>query len=555
MPYLLKTALFYFNYMTLQNLISKSSLLVIFLFILFLGCACSKNELNPEKEEDETASDEDTPPEDEDDSGRVIINLNPAQTYQTIDNFGASDAWSIQFVGNWAEDKKSAIADLLFSTDMDNNGNPKGIGLSLWRFNMGAGSAQQGAQSGIGDEWRRAESFLDADGTYNWNRQAGQQWFLSAAKERGVEQLLAFSNSPPVQFTKNGKAYAYNGQSNLAPEQYNNFAEYISKVIKGLGDKGIEIDYISPVNEPQWDWSDGGQEGTPFMNQEIAGIVRALNSSLENNGLDTKIDLAEAAKINYLYASEDKPGRGNQTYAFFKPNSTHYVGDLSRVSNAISGHSYFTTSPFSEAVKTRKLLADEIAQVSGLKFWMSEYCILGDNAGEIEGNSRNLGIEPALYIARVIHNDLVISNASAWHWWLAVSPYNYKDGLVYIDHTKMNGNFYESKMLWALGNYSRFIRPGAVRIDVQSADLDENKSSLLVSAYTHPSDNQLVSVIVNSGKEAVDIKMDYGDVQLENIRLYNTSKDDNLRLTNGISDGNSFTVAPGTITTLVGDIK
>lgn len=517
--------------------------------MLFLGCSGSKEGVDPIKQEDEKAS------EDESDSEKIIINLNPSQTFQTIDNFGASDAWSCQFVGNWAEEKKNAIADLLFSTDTDHNGNPRGIGLSLWRFNMGAGSAQQGEQSGIWDEWRRAESFLEDDGTYNWENQAGQQWFLQAAKERGVEKILAFTNSPPVQFTKNGKAYAYNGQSNLATDQYHNFANYIANVIQGLGEKGIEINYISPVNEPQWDWSDGGQEGSPFWNEEISGIVRALNSALEEKELETRIDIAEAGKINYLYASEDKPGRGNQAYVFFKPNSTHYVGDLSRVGNAISAHSYFTTSPFSEAVKKRKKLAAEIASINGLKYWMSEYCVLGDNAGEIEGNGRELGIGPALYIARVIHNDLVISNASAWHWWLAVSPYNYKDGLIYIDKTKMNGNFYESKMLWALGNFSRFIRPGAVRIGVQSEDLNESKSSLLVSAYRHPADNQLISVIINSGNEPEEIQMDFGGVELKDIRLYKTSKDENLWIDKEISDGGSFTVAPRTITTLVGNIQ
>jgi hypothetical protein len=27
--------------------------------------------------------------------------------------------------------------------------------------------------------------------------------------------------------------------------------------------EGIEFDYISPFNEPQWDWENGNQEGTP----------------------------------------------------------------------------------------------------------------------------------------------------------------------------------------------------------------------------------------------------------------------------------------------------
>jgi hypothetical protein len=37
---------------------------------------------------------------------------------------------------------------------------------------------------------------------------------------------------------------------------------------------------VSATNEPQWDWSDGGQEGTPFENEHIAGINKALSKKL-----------------------------------------------------------------------------------------------------------------------------------------------------------------------------------------------------------------------------------------------------------------------------------
>src|SRR6185312_739717 len=113
-------------------------------------------------------------------SKTVSIRVDLSKTYQTIDNFGASDAWSCQFVGNWPDAKRNQIADLLFSSDTFADGSPKGIALSLWRFNIGAGSAEQGDQSGIKDEWRRTESFLDSTGRYNWGRQSGQIWFLRA---------------------------------------------------------------------------------------------------------------------------------------------------------------------------------------------------------------------------------------------------------------------------------------------------------------------------------------------------------------------------------------
>ena len=62
---------------------------------------------------------------------------------QTMEHFGASDAWSMHILGLWAQEKQNQIADWLFSTENDANGKPKGIGLSLWRFNVGAGSTEQ----------------------------------------------------------------------------------------------------------------------------------------------------------------------------------------------------------------------------------------------------------------------------------------------------------------------------------------------------------------------------------------------------------------------------
>lgn len=35
---------------------------------------------------------------------------------QMIEGFGASDAWTCQFAGLWPDDKRTKMADLLFST-------------------------------------------------------------------------------------------------------------------------------------------------------------------------------------------------------------------------------------------------------------------------------------------------------------------------------------------------------------------------------------------------------------------------------------------------------
>lgn len=481
----------------------------------------------------------------------IEINAKPSGKFQVMEHFGASDAWSAQFVGLWPDHKKNAIAELLFSREKDAEGNPKGIGLSLWRFNIGAGSAQQGDQSGINDEWRRAESFLEGDGTYNWNRQAGQVWFAKAAQEFGVNKLLVFPNSPPINFTKTGRAYASGRNSNLAAENYDKYGDYLAQVIKGLGEKGLKVDYVSPVNEPQWDWSDGGQEGTPFWNTEIAGIVKSLDAALSRHSLGTKIDVAEAGKINYLYEQADKDGRGEQIRAFFHPESSNYIADLTHVSPTISAHSYFTTSPYESAVKQRSQVATEVKSVSGLSFWMSEYCILGDNGGDINGSGRDLGIDPALYMARVIHNDLTVANASAWHWWLAISPYNYKDGLVYIDKDKADGNFYESKMLWALGNFSRFIRPGYQRIAVDTGKGNQLSPDLLVSAYQSENQDEVVMVLVNSGIKDFEVKVQVDGNSSSIKSLYLTSKNMDLHSIEVDASNETVTIPARSIITVV----
>ncbi|NCD72439.1 glycoside hydrolase family 30 protein [Mucilaginibacter agri] len=482
---------------------------------------------------------------------RLIINTD--KSFQTIEHFGASDAWACQFVGNWPDAKKNAIADLLFSLDTARNGAPKGIGLSLWRFNAGAGSTQQAEASGIKDEWRRAESFLDNNGHYDWSRQAGQVWFLKAARARRVPHFLCFSNSAPVNFTNNGKAFTIGGKTNLSADGNQRFADYLTELVSTFDKKlKIHFDYVSPVNEPQWDWSDGGQEGSPFKNSEIAALVKEINARFEKGNVTAKILVPEAGSIEYLYKTGDKPGKGNEISDFFKPGSAAYIGNLRNVAPAIAAHSYFTTSPFTKGEAMRNELADSVSKIPGLKFWQSEYCILGDNAGEINGSKRDLGIVPALYLARVVQMDLTKSNATSWQWWTAISPYDYKDGLIYVDKQKTDGNFYTSKMLWAFGNYARFIRPGAVRIDasINSATAKDNK--LLVSAFRNGKD--FTAVIVNSGQNSISLKLDSEGKQIHLLRSYITT--DNKELEPKIlRDKQTLTIDPQSITTITGYIN
>lgn len=430
--------------------------------------------------------------------------------HQTIDGFGASDAWSILFVGNnWPLKKRERLADLLFSTDFNQDGDPKGIGLSIYRYNIGAGSMKAGIESGIPDPWKRTEGFLEKDGSYNWNKQEGHQWFMKAAKKRGVQTFIGFANSPPVVLTENGKAYGEGDHhGNIPRGNYGKFADYLANVAKYYRDAGISLDYLSPINEPQVNWNKSKhQEGSSYQNDEILKIVTALDRKIKIYGLNTKILIPEAAKITYLY-DDSLQARGNQASYFFGVNSK--AKKLSSVANIITAHSYGTTWPVSKMIETRRKLWKKIHSTDpNLKYWMTEYCLLENNE-EVHLKDKDLGISPALYVSRVMHYDLTVANASSWQWWVAVSPYNVKDGLIYIDKNKYDGKIYESKMLWAMGNYSRFIRPGAIRVTVKRSDrLTDFKAEdkLLVSAYMERGSDKVIFVVVNYGSRERKIRL------------------------------------------------
>jgi O-glycosyl hydrolase len=231
----------------------------------------------------------------------VTFTIDVNRTAQTIDNFGAAGAWYSEGIGkHWPAEKKERMAELLFSKAFDKDGNPKGIGLSAWRFNIGGGTAEQGDSSGIRNAIRRVECFLSPDGTYDWQKQSGYLWFTRKAAEYGVENLIAFSNTPPVQFTKNGLGFKLekNYETNLREDKYGDFAGFLASVVEYFQKEGLGFNYISPVNEPQWDWSNRfgqmNQEGSPWHNKDIHRIVVALDSTLQAKGLNTRILIPEA---------------------------------------------------------------------------------------------------------------------------------------------------------------------------------------------------------------------------------------------------------------------
>jgi O-glycosyl hydrolase len=447
------------------------------------------------------------------------------QPRQTISHFGASDAWSMQDIGTWDNiEEQEKIADWLFSTDNDSTGQPRGIGLSLWRFNLGAGSHEQGDDAAINRD-TRTECFLQADGTYDWSRQAGQRRFLKMAKERGVPHFLAFLNSPPVYFTQNGLATntGRGGTLNLRDDCYDDFAQFMATAMKGIEEHdGIHFDYICPVNEPDghWNWQGPKQEGSPATNREIARIARETSREFERQGVTTQIMVNESSDLRCLLGIyETTWERGNTIRTLFSTDSTATcLKDTPHVPRLILGHSYWTNTPVRFMKKIRQQLRDTCRHY-GIGFWQSEICIMQNDKEIGGGGGYDFTMKTALYVARIIHHDLRYADAQSWSWWRACGG-NYKDGLIRVFNRRHEA--LDSRLMWAMGNYSRFVRPGAVRHEVNGP---EDPYGLMVTAFQN-TDGRWVVVAINYADKAKPMEIALSDGKERQWQCYRTSDTD-----------------------------
>jgi O-glycosyl hydrolase len=504
--------------------------------------------------------------------GQTKLRIDTEVTYQAIDGFGASDAWTVNpMINKWSRESKNQaieeLADLLFSAE-------NGIGLSAWRFNVGAGSADQGNESLIPDPLRRGELFVKSPfGPIDESQQIGQVRMLIEAHQRGVSDFVAFANSPPHWATKNGLTHPNDGNnvgsSNLDPKHRQAFAKSLVDVIQHLrGPKvGVPVNYVSPLNEPTWDWQGKTQEGCPYNIDDIKELYRAVHAELIAAGLADNVHVDGPEAVEYTAALSDsykiafdkkiyQGGMHNKKVGRYRNYIDEFLGDPEMraiLHNKISMHGYFSDAWPDRLGMLRDITLLNVKDVSpNAKIWMSEFCILGD-----PGKARSFGgpgyhqsdMEFAIHLAKVMHRDLTRLHVSAWHWWLAITPYDYKDGLLKVSSTLESDSIQTTKAFWAFGNFSRFIRPGFIRTQVTNPD---DWNGLMVSAYQSPDANTIVLVIVNGTRVEKSLTLELvGNshrFDRKTIQVFTTDQNHNLQ---EASMSEELSVLPQSITTVV----
>lgn len=382
------------------------------------------------------------------------FSVNKNKIFSCFDGIGASGAWWAQIVGGWdnkdenGEEIRNVISRLLYSkTD--------GIGMNIYRYNIGAGSAHS-KNGEYSDFARRTESFDKGDGLYDFTRDKNAVYMMKQAVSDGAEEVILFVNSPIERLTKNGWAHLKKHQlfrTNLSKKNYPAFARYCLDVAEHFIKEGIPVKYISPVNEPFWIWT-GSQEGCHYSPLQTGRVMLTFAKEMASRPLLSAVKLS---------------GPENGDIRWFNKSYTRQLMKYPEVRNRIDAvdlHSYFLYQPlpfFNDRIKflTRyRRWLDK--KYPGLPVKMSEWTHMT--------GGKNTGMDSALVTAKTMYEDFTLLNVTSWQHWIACSHYDYHDGLIYIDPE--NKTYETTKRLYVTGNFSKYIPVGAKRAEITCDDED-----------------------------------------------------------------------------------
>jgi glucuronoarabinoxylan endo-1,4-beta-xylanase len=387
--------------------------------------------------------------------GNAIVTINTSQTFQTIDGFGGAqpggDPDQLPVLQDsstrlFTFPRRDEVMDLLFSPE-------EGIGMTVLRMKINA-------------------MLERSPGVFN-DKDDAQQWIIQQAAARGPVKTIASSWSPPAWMKTNG---ATNGGA-LAPLHYQDFADVLAYFAGHWATQNqVDIYAISMANEP--DTLAGGDvnwDTCEWSGVQYATFLRDyLGPTLARNHISTKVIAPEMAHWDLV-----------------EPFMAAIYADpiaFARV-DIVAGHLYMDANK----VDSTPSLPFQTALNAQRKLWQSEF-VTGDT----------WTIDQPLEQAKRIHDGLTGAQISAWVWYVMFGGTSIDQNTgsligcvagVDKDHCDVNNTIALSRMYWVLGNFSKFIRPGYVRV---GSTTNKASSSLLdASAYKDPATGKLVVVVIN----------------------------------------------------------
>lgn len=485
--------------------------------------------------------------------------IDTSTTYQTIEGFGASACWWSQTAGTW--DNIDEIMEYLY-------GSEKGIGMNIYRYNLGAGSKFTEADK---TDNSKTYCFLNADGTYNWNADKGAMNALASAQKANPNlKVTLFCNSAPVSMTDNGLAHTTTGRSkNLSENKFQAFADFVVTCTEHFIDEGYNVTNVSPINEPEFAWDGSNQEGCHWDSDYARKfynnyMIPAMRSSQKMNG---KVELSvwESGGMDYNVWSSD------YLYNLFSKAKGTDNQNIRDYVDSVDTHSYWAGTE--GRVQIADLLKDSnYSDVKKVR--CTEYCQMTTdrNTGVYgitlrDGTTNGTTIEYGLAMADIIYQDMTIVNAVEWDWWTGAAGGIYPDGLVYLNYSNPS-DVQTSKRLWCMGNYSKFIQVGAKRIKVTTGSnfgnnaqtglkrtwqeygntYEDKNAYVEQSAYLNP-DGSVVVVYINNSDTVEHTTFDTS--KFSSFKTYVTDAYNDLEMMQDTSTSNTAIIPANSVTTVV----
>lgn len=416
------------------------------------------------------------------------VAVDGAVLHQRIDGFGGSDAFHVGgYINGYGSTLTAAqtdqILDLLFSTT-------SGAGLSIVRHQIGSSTAMLTGvpPTGDGDNMPSHEPFdpggPNAAPQYVWNNDdpdRGQVWLSQRAQAYGVETFIADAWSAPHYMKTNnalvngGYLCGAIGQACASGDWRQHYANYLVQFVRFYDQYGIRIKYLGFNNEPElspsytgmnWDaTSVAGSRGVidPLTPQTVDFIKNYLGPTLAASGFDTQVACCEATS----WANTALYTNG----ILADPGSRAHVG-------LVTGHAYYS-SP--NGIAGAPILS---AELHGKPVWQTEVSVFDALTTAWDDGGQGSGFTWAGHL----HTALTAGRVNAYlYWWLATLGTN-NEAFINIS----GSTFTVSKRLWAFAGYSRYVRPGAMRISATTAN-----TNLKVTAFRN-TDGSYVAVALNA---------------------------------------------------------
>ena len=383
------------------------------------------------------------------------VTINGATTFQTITGFGASEAFgqAATVMNASSSVQQQVLADLYSPTT--------GAGLTILRNQI---SADPGATIEPA-----APASPSATPTYvslaSTNSDQGQLWFAQQIKALyGVTNVFADAWTAPAFMkvngtTDNGSALCgVSGASCSSGNWVQAYANYLEQYAADYAAAGIPLSYLGPENEANLSTTYDSMQLTPA---QTAQVLDVLGPTIASSGLPTQVECC---------ATE-----GWDT-------AQQYAAAIEADPNALAGTAVFTSHGYTLAPTT---------PLSGWSkpAWQTEWSTFDKFDSAWDDHSDASG----LVWAQNIFAGLDQANLSAFlYWWGSTTPSVNGDneGLLEINGSSV----ITTGRLWAFGNFSRFVQPGAVRIGATTLD-----GRLTVDAFKNTSGSVTV-VVLNTSK-------------------------------------------------------